>query len=50
MNGCDCARHRKRDHQRGNSAEQPDDQSHSTEQFTGDDQKGQRGRKVADVR
>src|ERR1700757_3411697 len=46
MNGCDSAHHRKCDDQSGNSAEQPDDQSDSTEQFPGDDQKGQSGRKV----
>src|ERR1700757_3217416 len=46
MNGGDSAYHRKRDDQRCNSAEQPDDQSDSTGQFPGDDQKGQSGRKV----
>src|SRR5579864_7773352 len=46
MNSCDSAHHRKRDDQRRNSAEQPNDQSDSTEQFPGDDQKGQSGRKV----
>src|SRR5579864_2356370 len=46
MNGCDGACHRKRDDQPGNSGEQTDNQSDSTEQFTGDDQKGQSGWKV----
>jgi hypothetical protein len=46
MNGCDSTHHRNRDDQSSNSAEQPDDQSDSTEQFPGDDQKGQGGRKV----
>jgi hypothetical protein len=40
MNYCNSAYHRKRDEQRGNSGEQTDNQSDSTEQFPGDDQKG----------
>ena len=41
MNSCDSAYHRERDDECGNSAEQPDDESNSTEKFPGDHKKGQ---------
>src|SRR5213594_2039868 len=46
MNRCNSTHHRERDDYCGNPAEQPDDQSDSTEQFPGDHKKGQSRRKV----
>jgi hypothetical protein len=46
MNRCNSAHHRKRDDQGSNSAEKPDDQSDSTQQFPRDYQKGQSRWKV----
>src|SRR6266446_9093123 len=46
MNRCNSAHHREHDDYCGNSAEQPDDQSDSTEKFPGDHKKGQSRRKV----
>jgi hypothetical protein len=46
MDRCNRAGHREHNEQCGNSAEQPDDQSDSTEQFSSDHKKSQSRREV----